>query len=98
MTTSYFERVAAGAAWLDEHRPGWVDRVDPVTLDLGDECHCVLGQEYGNAFRAPGEAVYGPVSPAFFADDELEMVSDEVQFEALTEEWRRLILERRAAA
>jgi hypothetical protein len=38
------ERVAAGAAWLDEHEPGWVDRIDTDRLDLSSRCRCVLGQ------------------------------------------------------
>jgi hypothetical protein len=44
--TTIAERVAAGAEWLDEHRPGWVWRIDLDTLDLGDPCRCVLGQEF----------------------------------------------------
>jgi hypothetical protein len=38
------ERVAAGAAFLDEHDPGWWQRIDLPTLDLSCESHCVLGQ------------------------------------------------------
>lgn len=40
------ERVAAGAAWLDEHKPGWERTLDLATLDLADGCHCVLGQAF----------------------------------------------------
>jgi hypothetical protein len=46
--TSIDERVAAGAAWLDANRPGWWQRINLDTLDLGDPCECVLGQEDGN--------------------------------------------------
>jgi hypothetical protein len=38
------ERVAAGAAWLDEREPGWEGRIDLDALSLGDSCKCVLGQ------------------------------------------------------
>ena len=38
------ERVALGAAWLDDAHPGWRDRVDIDRLDVGDSCDCVLGQ------------------------------------------------------
>ena len=43
------ERVAAGAAFLDEHDPDWwradVERaIDLETLDLGYGSRCVLGQ------------------------------------------------------
>ena len=42
--TGITERVAAGAAFLDEHDPGWWQRVELPTLDLACEEHCVLGQ------------------------------------------------------
>jgi hypothetical protein len=47
------ERVAKGAAWLDEQRPGWW-REGPGGIDLGrlemrDVCMCVLGQVYAEA-------------------------------------------------
>jgi hypothetical protein len=37
-------RVATGAAFLDEHDPGWWQRINLATLDLSRERHCVLGQ------------------------------------------------------
>lgn len=37
-------RVARGAALLDAQRPGWAQRIDHGRLDLGNECHCILGQ------------------------------------------------------
>ena len=43
------ERVAAGAAFLDEHDPDWwradaARAIDLGSLDLGEPEHCVLGQ------------------------------------------------------
>jgi hypothetical protein len=38
------ERVARGAALLDEREPGWWQRIDLDRLDLGSPCRCVLGQ------------------------------------------------------
>lgn len=38
------ERVAKGAAWLDENHDGWIEEVELDRLDLGSECNCVLGQ------------------------------------------------------
>jgi hypothetical protein len=55
--TTIDDRVAAGSAWLDANRPGWWQRINLDTLDLGDPCRCVLGQEYGDYFDAPNEAV-----------------------------------------
>jgi hypothetical protein len=46
--TAATERVAAGAAWLDVAAPGWVDRIDPGTLDLSSDADCVLGQVFGS--------------------------------------------------
>lgn len=45
-------RVARGAALLDEKRPGWASRINIATLDIADECACVLGQLEGNFWRA----------------------------------------------
>jgi hypothetical protein len=39
--------VKRGEAFLDEHVPGWRDKVDPSELDSADSCHCVLGQVFG---------------------------------------------------
>lgn len=49
------ERVAAGAAWLDEHEPGWVGRIDLDVLDVADDERCIAGQLRGSF----GEAVAG---------------------------------------
>lgn len=38
------ERVAKGAAHLDQVRPGWERRIDTGTLTLHDPCGCIVGQ------------------------------------------------------
>ena len=43
----YENRIERGAAWLDEHHPGWRDKVNVDTLDLSDCTMCVLGQLSG---------------------------------------------------
>lgn len=45
MTTS---PAAYGAAYLDEHRPGWAMGISLVDLDMADECRCVGGQLDGS--------------------------------------------------
>ena len=40
------ERVAKGAALLDQERPGWWQEIDLDTLSLRSGCDCVLGQLY----------------------------------------------------
>jgi hypothetical protein len=44
------QRVQAGAAVLDEHNPGWHNRIDLDTLQLACGCDCVLGQIYQEMF------------------------------------------------
>lgn len=39
-------RVAAGVAWLDEHRPDWRERVELRRFDIRSACRCVLGQVF----------------------------------------------------
>jgi hypothetical protein len=96
--------IAAGAAVLDQHVPGWRDRIDTDTLDLAN-CHaCVLGQLYGNFIR--GLEVVGPAGTSltaktlcaaehgFYAvgagDDDLHQ-----EYQQLTDGWREEIARRR---
>lgn len=41
------ERVERGAAWLDEHEPGWELKIDLGELNLASCYKCILGQVYG---------------------------------------------------
>lgn len=72
------ERVAAGAAFLDENDPQWwredVDRaIDLEALDLGDDRMCVLGQrcplEVLTAYHGTGENAWAVLErdSAYFA-------------------------------
>lgn len=48
MPKSITERVEAGAAWLDEEQPGWIDLIN---LELLDNAHCnhdIVGQVSGD--------------------------------------------------
>lgn len=42
------ERVARGAAWLDDVLPDWwkTHEIDLDSLDMSDSCQCVIGQLY----------------------------------------------------
>lgn len=42
------ERVAAGAAFLDENVPDWHERIKPEALSLVSCDACVLGQLFGH--------------------------------------------------
>lgn len=42
------ERARNGATLLDERRPGWRERINLRTLDIGCGENCVVAQEYGD--------------------------------------------------
>jgi hypothetical protein len=54
-TLTLAERVAAGAAWLDDHKPGWDALIDLGRLNMADSCCCVLGQVYESAAEAAND-------------------------------------------
>ena len=97
------DRVEAGVAWLDQHDPGWwkVDQpghgtdggpIDLDQLNMRSTCNCVLGQRNGSFFDVP-----------ITLDQAVEFGFDTAgggleEFEALGEEWTRVITERREAA
>ena len=97
-TQTIAERVAAGAAFLDEREPGWDKRIDLDKLSIGSGCNCVLGQLYqgfGLGLVATGlvDTIDQDVDLGFYWDDE-GTVREEVQ--DLTAAWQRLIAARRA--
>lgn len=51
------ERVARGAAHLDQVRPGWFDHIDVGTLTLHDPCGCIVGQLCGRDFEGGYKAL-----------------------------------------
>lgn len=97
---SVAERVAAGAAYLDQHQPGWDAQIDLDRLNISSACDCVLGQLYGQYLRAPlfDNAESGsdcvdraaPLGFAFHYPDERRSRA------ALTAAWHELIETRRA--
>lgn len=46
MELTVAQRVASGAAWLDEQKPGWERIVDLPKFKIEDGCRCVLGQVF----------------------------------------------------
>lgn len=52
------ERVARGAALLDDKRPGWAWRIRVDTLDMAHGARCILGQEYAQESSSPGLCGY----------------------------------------
>lgn len=93
------ERVARGVALLDKKVPGWVDRINLATLDVGLSDRCILGQVFGGyslglsklqlTLGAHLGFVASSPTGAMSVYDFLLTIAYE--FAALTEEWRRVI-------
>ena len=99
--TAIAERVAKGAAFLDEREPGWDTRIDLGILSLDSSCRCVLGQlhgGYGDGLRATGldDDNDRDIELGFFWTDE-HLVGFSLDDEPgdLTAEWKRVITARR---
>ena len=75
--TTVTERVAAGAAYLDEHDPGWDAAIDLELLDLGSGDRCILGQ------RCPMETLTAWLGSAPDDSDDFEYAYH-AQAQALT--------------
>ena len=92
-------RAARGAALLDDHDPGWADRVDTASLALADGGACVLGQLWGeyrfglgrarvlDFSSAPGRFV-SPVDLGFQAVGDLGDAAEALDYTLLTRAWR----------
>ena len=91
-------RVSKGALHLDQVRPGWAWQIDPGTLDLGSECHCVLGQLYGlytrglvNLTRHQG-AAYGFDATAL--DHDGTFIGRDTAYRQLQDAWIEVLADR----
>jgi hypothetical protein len=91
------ERVAAGAAFLDEHDPGWFRRVHVASLRLEDCFSCVLGQLAGRYDDGLDEYGLDAVRSVDLGFGELGFLVADCNYGALTAEWARVIRERRTA-
>jgi hypothetical protein len=98
VTTFVANRVAAGAAWLDQDEPGWDARIDLDRLDLSSGCRCILGQldgGFGDGMEARSLSLVRAAQLGFTADWDSPLdLRDE--WAALTAAWRDLITARRA--
>jgi hypothetical protein len=107
--TTITERVAAGAALLDERLPGWADKIDLTRLDLSSDCNCILGQHYQghpNPISRFGQVANSLCIPDadcellgfFCARAEDGTPAGDAEYAALTAEWRAVIAARRGVA
>jgi hypothetical protein len=97
------ERVTAGAALLDQHRPGWAAQVNPALLDMRCrfQAACVLRQlagtdklaslvnELGGPIIQP-DAHHWAVAHGLEPDD-----PDDAAYAASTVAWQALLVARR---
>lgn len=55
------DNVLRGIQLLDEKMPDWRDKIDPKTLDLANDCNCVIGQLFGSYYYTNSRLdIYGP--------------------------------------
>ncbi|HWP38979.1 MAG TPA: hypothetical protein VNL18_15640 [Gemmatimonadales bacterium] len=86
--------VQRGVRWLDRHRPGWENLIDPETLDLGSPCRCVLGQLDGDFFEASWAAGLSKAGTARLGLSAPQGAS----YPSLTAAWKRVIRARQRKA
>jgi hypothetical protein len=95
-------RVAAGAALLDQVRPGWADLVDPQRLDMAAEYDDLLGQLYGHFQVGLDTLTPAGVKPwAFAVAHGFDLPPAEASWGAygqLSDCWRRQLARRRDGA
>jgi hypothetical protein len=97
--------VNRGVEFLDEHLPGWVEKIDLDTLDLAVPCMCVLGQLEGDFWLAMahhGHAEvneFGTIRPDWDWSHahgfSRPTVFDYAQYQALTNTWKHRVEMRR---
>ena len=96
--TTITERVAAGAAFLDEHDYRWFRHVDVASLRLEDCFSCVLGQLTGRYRDGLDQFGLDAARAVDLGFAELGFLVADCDYPALTAEWKRVITERRAAS
>lgn len=101
-------RVQRGAEYLDEHDPGWHQRVDTKTLELSNGAHCVLGQLHGdfrlglgrsqmiNLSSAP-RASLSPVAYGFKCVSDVPDTWQDRDYRMLNTAWSEEVARRQAA-
>ncbi len=93
------ERVEAGAKLLDEKVPGWREKIDLDSLDVGNHSSCILGQLYGE-YSAGMRLLLGRPSKSWECSAALGFIHEtsareEVKNEiaCLTDGWRAFLSE-----
>lgn len=106
MSLTIAERVAKGVQYMDEYGPeNWLDLIDLEALDIANTHYCIFGQVFAGTdpegysssgwYNHIGEFEEN-TNEADTRDYGLDGPYDET--EALTDEWERVIMDRRANA
>ena len=106
--TSARTRVQRGADYLDSVDPHWYRSVDPVTLELSNGSHCVLGQMHGDYRMGLGRAhllnmgsgpraSLSPVAYGFQAADTGDADMTAHDYDLLTAAWAEAVRTRHEA-
>lgn len=86
----FTEKVAAGAAYLDAVQPGWAERINLATLDLGSPTRCVIGQSVARYLDGIEE-----LNLSIVEGQALGFAAERAsQYEELTQAWIPVIKER----
>lgn len=80
------DRVARGAAWLDDKYPQWYSKIDLSTLDLSNCTMCVLGQVYTGVIptEEQGQILAQAIRSVVEAFPDGEEYAEEYRLEVLT--------------
>jgi hypothetical protein len=99
MPDTITERVARGAALLDEKEPGWDKQIDLDRLYVGSPCDCVLGQLHHRFWKGVDRlSLEGRTQEHGFMWHARDDSGRDVEVDALDAAWRELIESRRAAS
>lgn len=91
------QRVANGAAFLNENVPNWFQEISTETLDVNDFEKCVLGQIFGHYDTAKDTMRNAFIHSSFTrAEMGFDLIGDDgdkmrIDGEKLTAEWKKIV-------
>lgn len=89
-------RVKKGARLLDEHMPGWVEKIIPGRLDLASTSYCILGQTFSSFTK--GMTVLGVEKSTEKYGFDLEASDPDDGWEILDKAWIKEIKKRKRSS
>ena len=97
MKNTLVMRVRAGIAFLNSRIKGWKKKINLKELDLGDGCHCILGQLDGDyeTHREELELSEQTASDLGFNLTDDYSWENNKEYKDLTKTWKKEIRKRR---